>query len=65
MGGGQQGERELGVAGGVWGGEVDFFVCVGFNNTSTLEGYFVLSLREREKRDRGDEREGQGRKENE
>ena len=36
---------------------------LGFNNTSTLVGHFVLSPREREKRDsRGDEREGQGRK---
>ena len=36
---------------------------------STLVGHFVSSPREREKRDRrdnrGDEREGQGRKENE
>ena len=36
---------------------------------STLVGHFVLSPREREKRDkkdsRGDQREGQGRKENE
>ena len=40
-----------------------------FNDTSTLEGHFVSSPREREKRDRresrGDEREGQGRKRNE
>ena len=39
---------------------------LGFNNMSTLVGHFVLSPREREKRDRrdsrGDEREGQGRK---
>ena len=39
-----------------------------FNDTSTLEGHFVSSPREREKRDRresrGDEREGQGRKRN-
>ena len=51
-----------------------YFLCstdlivLGFNNTSTLEGHFVSSLREREKRDRresrGDEREGQGRKRN-
>ena len=51
-----------------------FFVCLcflivlGFNDTSTLEGHFVSSPREREKRDRreirGDEREGQGRKRN-
>ena len=40
-----------------------------FNNISTLVGHFVLSPKEREKRarrdSRGDEREGQGRKENE
>ena len=40
----------------------------GFNNTSTFVGHFVLSPREREKRDRresrADEREGQGRKRN-
>ena len=44
------------------------FIVLGFNDTSTLEGYFVSSPREREKRDRresrGDEREGQGRKRN-
>ena len=43
-------------------------IVLGFNNTSTLEGHFVSSPREREKRDRresrGDEREGQGRKRN-
>ena len=43
-------------------------IVFGFNNTSTLEGHFVSSPREREKRDRresrGDEREGQGRKRN-
>ena len=43
-------------------------IVLGFNDTSTLEGHFVSSLREREKRDRresrGDEREGQGRKRN-
>ena len=37
---------------------------LGFNDMSTLVGYFVSSPREREKRDRGDsrgdEREGQG-----
>ena len=39
---------------------------LGFNDTSTHVGHFVSSPREREKRDRrGDEREGQGRKENE
>ena len=41
---------------------------LGFNDMSTLEGHFVSSPREREKRDRresrGDEREGQGRKRN-
>ena len=41
---------------------------LGFKDTSTLVGHFVLSSREREKRDRrdsrGDEREGQGRKRN-
>ena len=44
------------------------FIVLGFNDTSTLEGHFVSSPREREKRDRresrGDEREGQGRKRN-
>ena len=43
----------------------DLFV-LGFNDTSTRVGHFLLSSREREKRDsrdsRGDEREGQGRK---
>ena len=35
-------------------------IVLGLNNTSTLVGHFVSSLREREKRDsRGDEREGQ------
>ena len=38
------------------------------NDTSTLVGHFVLSSREREKKDirdnRGDKREGQGRKRN-
>ena len=41
---------------------------LGFNDTSTLVGHFVLSPREREKRDRRDssrdEKEGQGRKRN-
>ena len=42
-----------------------FFIVLGFNDTSTLVGYFVSSPREREKRDsRGDKREGQGRKRN-
>ena len=43
-------------------------IVLGFNDASTLEGHFVSSIREREKRDRresrGDEREGQGRKRN-
>ena len=43
-------------------------IVLGFNDTSTLVGHFVLSPREREKRDRrdsrGDERDGQGRKRN-
>ena len=46
----------------------DWLIVLGFNDTSTLEGHFVSSPREREKRDRresrGDEREGQGRKRN-
>ena len=45
-----------------------WLIVLGFNDTSTLEGHFVSSPREREKRDRresrGDEREGQGRKRN-
>ena len=48
--------------------ELDFLIVLGFNDTSTLEGHFVSSPREREKIDRresrGDEREGQGRKRN-
>ena len=46
---------------------MQIFDCVGVYNTSTLEGHFVSSPREREKRDRResrDEREGQGRKRN-
>ena len=47
---------------------VNWLIVLGFNDTSTLEGHFVSSPREREKRDRresrGDEREGQGRKRN-
>ena len=43
-------------------------IVLGFNDTSTLVGHFVSSLREREKRDRRDsrqdEREGRGRKRN-
>ena len=46
-----------------------WLIELGFNDTSTLVGHFVLFPREREKRDksdsRGDERKGQGRKENE
>ena len=44
-----------------------FFIVLGFNNTSTLVGHFMLSPRGREKRDRdsrGVEREGQERKRN-
>ena len=44
-------------------------IVLGFNDTSTLEGHCVSSPREREKRDgrdsRGDERGGQGRREQE
>ena len=43
-------------------------IVLGFNDTSTHEGHFVSSPREREKKDRresrGDKREGQGRKRN-
>ena len=43
-----------------------FFAVLGFNETSTFVGHFVLPPREREKRDRRDnrrdERERQGRK---
>ena len=43
-----------------------YLIVLVFNDTSTLVGDFVSSPREREKRDRkdnrGDEREGQGRK---
>ena len=38
------------------------FTVLGFNHTSTLVHYFVSSPREREKKDRRDKREGQGRK---
>ena len=42
-----------------------FFIVLRFNDTSTFVGHFVLSPREREKRDsRGDERKRQGRKRN-
>ena len=45
--------------------KVKILIVLGFNDTSTLEGHFVSSPREREKRDsRGDERGGQGRKRN-
>ena len=44
----------------------EYIIVLGFNDTSTLEGHFVSSPREREKRDRresrGDER-GTGKKE--
>ena len=47
---------------------LSFLIVLGFNDTSTLEGHFVSSPREREKRDRRDsrrdKREGQGRKRN-
>ena len=44
---------------------LDFFIVLGFNDTSTLVGHFVSSPREREKRDRRDSRgEGQGKKRN-
>ena len=47
---------------------LQLFIVLRFNDTSTLVGHFVLSPREKEKRDRrdssGDEREGQGRKRN-
>ena len=50
------------------GGKLIILIVLGFNDTSTLVGHFVLSPREREKRyrreSRGDEREGQGRKRN-
>ena len=43
-------------------------IVLGFNDTSTLVGHYVLSPRERDKGDRRDsrrdEREGQGRKRN-
>ena len=45
---------------------IKILIVLGFNDTSTLEGHFVSSPREREKRDRresrGDER-GTGKKE--
>ena len=45
-----------------------FFDLLGLNDTSTLVGHFVLSPRERERRDRrdsrGDETERQGRMRN-
>ena len=47
----------------------DFFIVLGFIDTSTLVGHFVSSLRGRENRDRRDsrrdEREEQGRNRNE
>ena len=39
-----------------------FLIVLGFNDTSTLEGHFVSSPREREKRDRRESR-GTGKKE--
>ena len=39
-------------------------IVLGFNDTSTLVGHFVLSPRERKTDSRGDEREGQVRKRN-
>ena len=52
----------------IYSNNPDQLIVLGFNDTSTLEGHFVSSPREREKRDRresrGDEREGQGRKRN-
>ena len=48
---------------------IERLIVLGFNDTSTLVGHFVSSPREREKSDRRDsrrdEREGQGRKEQE
>ena len=44
----------------------EVLIVLGFNDTSTSVSHFVSSPREREKRDkrdsRGDDREGQGRK---
>ena len=52
----------------IWPSNFSILFVLGFNDTSTLEGHFVSSPRERERRDRresrGDEREGQGRKRN-
>ena len=49
--------------------EILWLFVFGFNNMPTLIGHFVSSHREREKRDtidsKADERESQGRKENE
>ena len=48
---------------------VRILIELGFKDTSTLVSHFVLPPKERAKTDRrdsrGDEREGQGRKENE
>ena len=50
----------------VTGQHVIDLIELGFNDTSALVGHFMSSSREREIGDsRGDEREGQGRKENE
>ena len=61
-------EFQDGSHGGHLGYRNRTLIVLGFNDTSTLEGHFVSSPREREKRDRresrGDEREGQGRKRN-
>ena len=47
---------------------LNWLIVLEFNNTSTLVGHLMLSLREREKKDRWDgrrdEREEQGRKRN-
>ena len=50
-----------------WSTEIVQLIVVGFNDTSTLLGHFVSSPRKkRYRRDsREDEREGQGREENE
>ena len=52
----------------IWANRCLFLIELGFNDPSTLVGHFVLSPKEREKKDRrdsrGDEREGQGRKRN-
>ena len=51
---------------GLTNAEIGFLIVLGLNDMSTLVGHFMLSPREREKRDRrdrrGDEREGLVRK---